>query len=139
MKTSRSARSTARDGSASSADEIKAFAAKFDPQPFHLDERAAAGTFFGGLAASGWHTAALTMRLLVTGDLKPAGGIVGLGGDLGCAWPLRPGDELRVESTSTIASPSRWPKASPMLVRMIVIVLSIMICEGFRKPFASSG
>jgi acyl dehydratase len=57
------------------ADHIKAFAAEFDPQPFHLDDEAARGTFFRGLAASGWHTAALTMRLLlVGGELKPAGG-----------------------------------------------------------------
>jgi hypothetical protein len=61
------------------ADQIKAFAAEFDPQPFHLDEKAANDTFFRGLAASGWHTAALTMRLLVEGDLKVAGGVVGAG------------------------------------------------------------
>jgi acyl dehydratase len=58
-----------------SKEQIKAFAAEFDPQPFHLDETAAQNTFFKGLAASGWHrhTAALTMRLLVEGELKPAG------------------------------------------------------------------
>jgi acyl dehydratase len=78
---------------------IKAFAAQFDPQPFHLDEEAARGSFFEGLAASGWHTAALTMRLLVDSDLKPAGGIVGAGFDeLRWPRPVRPGDELRVES-----------------------------------------
>lgn len=59
--------------------QIKAFAAAFDPQPFHLDEEAARRTFFKGLAASGWHTAALTMRLLVESDLKPAGGVIGAG------------------------------------------------------------
>ncbi|HXI37406.1 MAG TPA: MaoC/PaaZ C-terminal domain-containing protein, partial [Burkholderiales bacterium] len=59
--------------------EIKAFAKEFDPQPFHLDDAAAKATMFGGLAASGWHTAAMTMRLLVESDLKPAGGIVGAG------------------------------------------------------------
>ena len=53
---------------------IKAFAAQFDPQPFHTGEEAARGTFFGGLAASGWHTAALTMKLLVESDFRPAGG-----------------------------------------------------------------
>jgi acyl dehydratase len=81
------------------ADRIKSFAAEFDPQPFHLDETAAAGSIFRGLAASGWHTAAVTMRLLVEGDLKPAGGIVGAGFDE-FRWPrpVRPGDELRVES-----------------------------------------
>jgi acyl dehydratase len=80
------------------ADRIKAFAAEFDPQPFHLGEDAARDTFFGGLAASGWHTAALTMRLLVEGDLKPAGGVIGLGGEISWPRPLRPGDEIHLES-----------------------------------------
>ena len=81
------------------ADRIKSFAAEFDPQPFHLDERAATDSIFRGLAASGWHTAAITMRLMVEGDLKLAGGIVGAGFDE-FRWPrpVRPGDELRVES-----------------------------------------
>ena len=79
-------------------ERIKSFAAEFDPQPFHLDEEAASRTFFGGLAASGWHTAAMTMRLLVEGELKPAGGIIGLGFDeLRWPRPVWPGDELRVE------------------------------------------
>lgn len=81
------------------ADRIKAFAAEFDPQPFHLDEQAARDTFFGGLAASGWHTAALTMRLLVESELRPAGGIIGLGfEELRWPRPVRPGDELRLQS-----------------------------------------
>lgn len=81
------------------ADRIKTFAAEFDPQPFHLDESRARDSFFKGLAASGWHTAAMTMRLLVESELKPAGGIVGAGFDE-FRWPrpVRPGDELRVES-----------------------------------------
>src|SRR4051812_37654212 len=81
------------------ADRVKSFAAEFDPQPFHLDERAAADSIFGGLAASGWHTAAITMRLLVESELAPVGGIVGAGFDE-FRWPrpVRPGDELRVES-----------------------------------------
>ncbi len=80
-------------------EQIKAFAAEFDPQPFHLDESAARETIFGGLAASGWHTAALTMRLLVGSEIAPAGGIVGAGFDE-FRWPrpVRPGDELRIES-----------------------------------------
>ena len=80
-------------------ERIKTFAAEFDPQPFHLDDDAARNTMFRGLAASGWHTAAITMKLLVESDLKPAGGIVGAGLDE-LRWPLvvRPGDELRVES-----------------------------------------
>jgi acyl dehydratase len=78
---------------------IKSFAAEFDPQPFHLSEDTARASLFQGLAASGWHTAAMTMRLLVDSDLKPAGGIIGAGFDE-LRWPLpvRPGDELRVES-----------------------------------------
>jgi len=80
-------------------ERIKSFAAEFDPQPFHLDEDAARNSLFGGLAASGWHTAALTMRLLVESDLKPAGGILGAGFDE-FRWPrpVRPGDELHLES-----------------------------------------
>jgi len=90
------------------AERIKTFAAEFDPQPFHLDEAAARDTIFHGLAASGWHTAAVTMRLLVESDLKPAGGIVGAGFDE-CRWPrpVRPGDELRVESEVLEVRPSR--------------------------------
>src|SRR3954468_14589349 len=80
-------------------ERVKRFAAEFDPQPFHLDDAAARATLFGGLAASGWHTAAVTMRLLVESELKPAGGIVGAGFDE-FRWPrpVRPGDELRLES-----------------------------------------
>ena len=79
-------------------ERLKSFAAEFDPQPFHLDEEAARDTMFRGLAASGWHTAALTMRLLVESEFKPAGGIIGGRFDE-FRWPLpvRPGDELRVE------------------------------------------
>jgi len=78
---------------------IKAFASQFDPQPFHLDEDAARGSFFGGLAASGWHTAALSMRLLVGSGFRPAGGIIGSRADeLSWSRPVRPGDELHVEA-----------------------------------------
>ena len=89
-------------------EQIKTFGAEFDPQPFHLDEEAARDTIFGGLAASGWHTAAITMRLLVESDLKPAGGIVGAGADE-FRWPrpVRPGDELRAESEVLEVRPSR--------------------------------
>jgi acyl dehydratase len=89
------------------ADQIKSFAAQFDPQPFHLDEQAARNTFFRGLAASGWHTAALTMRLLVESELKPAGGIVGAGGELSWPRPARPGDELHLESEILEVRPSK--------------------------------
>ena len=87
---------------------IKSFAAEFDPQPFHLDDEAARGSIFRGLAASGWHTAALTMRPLVEGDLKPAGGIIGAGFDE-FQWPrpVRPGDELHLESEVLEVRPSK--------------------------------
>jgi acyl dehydratase len=89
-------------------EQIFAFAAEFDPQPFHLDEAAARHSIFGGLVASGWHTAALTMRLLLDSELKPAGGIIGAGLDE-CRWPrpVRPGDELRIESEVLEVRPSK--------------------------------
>ena len=91
------------------AEAITAFAAAFDPQPFHLDEAAARETLLAGLAASGWHTAALTMRLCVGSDFRPAGGIVGIGGELNWLKPVRPGDTLRasIEVTETRLSRSR--------------------------------
>ena len=94
-------------------ERIKTFAAEFDPQPFHQDEEAARRSIFGGLAASGWHTAALTMRLLVESDFKPAGGIIGAGFDE-FRWPLpvRPGDELHVESEVLEVRPSKSRAAS---------------------------
>jgi acyl dehydratase len=90
------------------ADAIKTFAKSFDPQPFHLDEEAAAKTFFQGLAASGWHTAALTMRLLVSEGAPIAGGIIGAGMDeLRWPRPVRPGDALHLESEVLEVRPSR--------------------------------
>ncbi len=87
--------------------QIKAFALQFDPQPFHLDHEAAKSTLFGGLAASGWHTAAITMRLLVGGGLPLAGGIVGAGGEISWPKPTRPGDVLQVETEVVSVAPSR--------------------------------
>ena len=86
---------------------IKEFAAEFDPQPFHLDQSAADASVFKGLAASGWHTAAVAMRLLVTGGLPFANGIVGVGGEIAWPRPTRPGDILRVESEIVEITPSR--------------------------------
>ncbi len=77
--------------------QIKDFARNFDPQPFHLDEAAAAQSFFGGLAASGWHTAAITMRLMVE-SVPIANGLIGAGVEISWPRPTRPGDVLRVES-----------------------------------------
>ncbi len=80
------------------AQQIKAFAKEFDPQPFHMDEKVASGSVFQGLAASGWHTAALVMRLLVDSEDKPVGGFIGLGfEELRWPRPVRPGDELHVQ------------------------------------------
>jgi acyl dehydratase len=90
------------------ADRIKSFAAEFDPQPFHLDPEAATHTFFRGLVASGWHTAALTMRLLADSELKPAGGIIGLGfEELRWPRPVRPGDELSLQTEVLEVRPSQ--------------------------------
>jgi acyl dehydratase len=89
------------------ADEIKRFAAEYDPQPFHTDEAAAKTSFFGGLAASGWHTAAVTMRLLVDGGAPVAGGVIGAGGEIAWPKPTRPGDVLRVESEIVEIKPSQ--------------------------------
>ena len=89
------------------AERIKSFAAEFDPQPFHLDEQTARDTFFGGLAASGWHTAALTMKLLVESGIPLADGIIGSGGELQWPKPTRPGDVLHVESEIIDIVPSR--------------------------------
>ena len=89
------------------AARIKEFAAEFDPQPFHLDETAAQMSLFKGLAASGWHTAAVAMRLLVTGGLPFANGIIGLGGELSWPRPTRPGDILQVECEIVEITPSR--------------------------------
>ena len=89
-------------------EQVPAFAAEFDPQPFHLDEAAARRSIFGGLPASGWHTAAVTMRLMIETELKPAGGFVGAGLDE-CRGPrpVRPGDELRVEYEVIEVRPSK--------------------------------
>ncbi|MDA5193202.1 MaoC family dehydratase [Govanella unica] len=86
--------------------QILDFARQFDPQPFHLDENAARDTFFGGIAASGWHTAAITMRLIV--DSVPLGnGIIGAGSDVSWPRPTRPGDVLHVVSTILTIAPSK--------------------------------
>jgi acyl dehydratase len=89
-------------------DQIFAFARQFDPQPYHLDEKAALQSPFRGLAASGWHTAALTMRLLVDGEFKPSGGILGVGFE-DLSWPraVRPGDELHAKSEVLEVRPSK--------------------------------
>jgi acyl dehydratase len=89
-------------------DEIIEFGKRFDPQPYHVDEVAARDTVFRGLAASGWHTAAMTMRILVDGEFRPAGGIIGVGFDeLSWPRPVRPGDELHAKSEVLDVRPSK--------------------------------
>lgn len=89
------------------AAQIIAFAQQFDPQPFHMDDAAAKDTLFAGLAASGWHTAAITMRLQVTTGLPVAGGIIGASGDVAWPRPTRPTDVLHVVSEVMEVNPSR--------------------------------
>ena len=89
-------------------DDIKRFATEFDPQPFHLDEAAAERSVFKGLAASGWHTAAIAMRLAV--ETRPFGPhpLIGLGvDDLRWMAPVRPGDVLHIEGEVVGLTPSR--------------------------------
>jgi acyl dehydratase len=89
------------------ASDIKRFAAEFDPQPMHLDQEAAVKTFFKGLAASGWHTAAIAMRLLV--ESRPFGDhpIIGIGGGVSWMAPVRPGDILSLKGEVESLTPSK--------------------------------
>jgi acyl dehydratase len=104
------------------AAQIKEFAAEFDPQPFHLDEAAAQASVFKGLAASGLHTAAVAMRLLVTSGLELAHGIVGLGGEIAWPIPTRPGDTLHVEIEIIEITPSRSkPQQGIVTIRSTMI------------------
>ena len=89
------------------AAQIKSFARQFDPQPFHLDEATAKDTLFAGLAASGWHTAAITMRLMAEGGHPIAGGLIGASAEISWPQPTRPGDILHVESEILEKTPSR--------------------------------
>jgi acyl dehydratase len=100
--------------------QILAFAKQFDPQPFHLDDNAARASLFGGLAASGWHTAAITMKLIVTGPVRYAGGMIGVGVELNWPTPTRPGDILQAESEVEAITPSRSrPNQGIVTVRTI--------------------
>jgi acyl dehydratase len=119
-------------------EQIKAFAAEFDPQPFHLDEDAARDTIFRGLAASGWHTAALTMRLLVESEIEPAGGIIGAGFDE-FRWPrpVRPGDELHIESEVLEVRPSRSRSNQGLIkVRTTTLNQNERLCRS-KSPISS--
>jgi len=131
------------------AGSIMRFAAEFDPQPFHLDEAAAAESPFHGLAASGWHTAAMTQRLLSEGEVIPAGGIVGLGfEELRWPKPVRPEDELRVEGEVLDVRPSRSRPGYGMVkvrattlnqlgeaVQVLVATLFVPSCRASESEF----
>jgi acyl dehydratase len=102
-----------------SAEQIKAFAREFDPQPFHMEEEAAKDSFFGGLAASGWHTAALSMRMLVS-SVPIKGGLIGAGGEISWTRPTRPGDLLHLETEITEIKPSRSrPERGMVTIRSV--------------------
>ena len=103
-------------------ERIKEFAAEFDPQPFHMDEAAGQASVFKGLAASGWHTAAVGIKLMVASDLRLAGGLIGFGGEL--EWPraTRPGDVLRLEAEVLAITPSRSkPNQGVVTVRNVLL------------------
>ena len=127
--------------------EILAFAKEYDPQPYHLDEEAARRSPFGGLAASGWHTAAMTMRLLVDSEFRPAGGILGVGFDE-LSWPraVRPGDELHVRSEVLEVRPSKSrPDRGMIRVRNTTVNQNDEVVQVFtgnllvpRRPGAAS-
>jgi acyl dehydratase len=128
-------------------DDIRSFAAQFDPQPFHLDRELAQQSLFGELVGSGWHTAALTMRLLVEGDFQLAGGIIGRSAEL-LEWPqpVRPGDTLRVVSEIMALRPSeRRPDRAQAKVRhttynqhgapvQVFVVNQILLRRGAGQP-----
>ena len=101
------------------AEAITRFAGEFDPQPFHLDEERARTSIFQGLVASGWHTAALTMRLLVESDFSPAGGLIGLGFEGRWPKPVRPGDALHAVTTVLDVQLSKSSPARGMLVLQV--------------------
>jgi acyl dehydratase len=130
--------------------QVIAFASQFDPQPFHLDDAAAKGTLFGGLVASGWHTAAITMRLMVTSGVPIAGGLVGAGGEISWPKPTRPDDVLRVESEVLEITPSRSrPERGMVKVRnetlnqrgevVQILVARMVVPRRPGPPMADSG
>ncbi len=125
-----------------SEDRMKAFAAEFDPQPFHLDAEAAQHSVFNGLAASGWYTAAVSMGLIVRGPLRLANGLIGLGVEAEWPTPTRAGDSLRVESEVIEITPSRSkPDRAVVKVRSTTlnqdnkpVEIAVAKLLVFRKP-----
>jgi acyl dehydratase len=123
-------------------ERIKSFAAEFDPQPFHLSDEGAQGTIFQTLAASGWHTAAVAIKMMVASDMKFSAGLIGFGGELTWPKPTRPGDLLRLEAEVTEITPSRSkPQQGVVTVRSIVynqageaVYIFTAKCLAFRRP-----
>jgi acyl dehydratase len=118
------------------ADNIKEFAGQWDPQPFHVDEDAGAASFFQGLAASGWHTACATMRLLVTGEFRPVGGMIGAGvEELKWHRPVRAGDVLSVRTEVLEARPLRSkPGYGIVRIRVDTLDASGEAVQTFTSP-----
>ncbi|WP_085589830.1 MaoC family dehydratase [Pseudomonas sp. B14(2017)] len=124
-------------------ERILSFASEFDPQPFHTDPDAAQKTFFAGLAASGWHTSAVTMRLLVE-SVPVAGGLIGAGSEI--SWPraVRPGDLLRVTTTiRELAASKSKPDRGFAVLESITLNQDDAVCQTtvsrvlvFRRPDA---
>lgn len=123
--------------------QIIAFASQFDPQPFHTDPGAARDSFFQGLAASGWHTMGITMRLIVE-SVPLAGGIIGAGAEVSWPRPTRPGDVLRVRSEIIQITPSRSrPDRAIVLTRSLTLARDDEVRQdftakllAFRRPGA---
>ena len=114
------------------AEQIIDFATRFDPQPFHTDPVAARDTFFQGLAASGWHTMAVTMRLLVE-SLPFAGGVIGAQVELSWPQPTRPGDILRAKSRILEIRPSRSkPDRGMVLTHCLTLNQSDEVLQEFK-------
>ncbi len=112
-------------------EQIIKFAKEFDPQPFHIDEDAAQDTFFKGIAASGWHTAAITMKLMVE-SLPFQTGIIGLGGEISWPRPTRPGETLRAVSKVLEIVPSRSkPDRGIVTVECLTLNQNDELCQRF--------
>ena len=112
--------------------QIIAYARQFDPQPFHLDPEAAETSFFQGLAASGWHTMSITMRLIVE-SLPFAQGVIGAGGEIMWPRPTRPGDVLRVRSSIAAITPSRSrPDRGIVLMDCVTLNQSDEVLQDFK-------
>lgn len=121
------------------AENIKEFAGQWDPQPFHLDEVAAAPSFFQGLAASGWHTACISMRLLITGEFRPADGVIGAGvEELKWHRPVRPGDTLTVRAEVLEVRPMRSrPGHGIVRVRVDTLDAEGLPVQTFTSPLVT--